>query len=483
MKKIGAVITIVVVLIVVVSGSLVLSGIIPLPNSNSNTTKSSTTSTTTSSSTVGNAKTLNSNVQQKAPNVVSSSVVNSSLGGKWSQKAGASGSTSNLSSASSITSFGLIGPNSSPYRADLSIAVRGIVDAQFNIVTPMTTSTQNFNPSNLTVKQFEANLYEPSGNGFAAIGYIQINNNSSSTYVYNYINSSAHTSYGYSSGSGQKIFLTNGNGYLYQWTQGEFGTNNILWNLSITIGLYGPNLIGIFYFTPDNLSLNHFTNLLNAEISKLSNPSTNLINNVFVNTSEVDNQTNMPFVQEASLLMGISNGTQMFNEFAKAYNLEQSIPTPTEHLLINYTVGNLTLIGLSAFTAGEYNYSSPEGYSGTIPILAIVGIANFSSSKIPSAIFLEFQGWEEMHHGTATNFSNGTITDGNLGSGQYIYGSGPAVTSYYYNGQSYVNTSFGNASLLISYEGSFLTVILYMGHYSLSKNAILKLLSDEYSDL
>ena len=181
MNKIGAIIAIVVVLIVVVSGSLVLSGIIKLPSS------SSSSSTTTSV----NSNTLNSNVQEKAPNVVSSTVVNSSLGGQWTQKAGASGTASNLSSAGTITSFGMIGPSSTPYKADLNVAVRGITNPQFDIITPMTMSTQNFNPSNATIKQFEASLYEPSGNGFAALGYIQFTNSTVASYIYQYMNASA----------------------------------------------------------------------------------------------------------------------------------------------------------------------------------------------------------------------------------------------------------------------------------------------------
>ena len=480
MNKIGAIIAIVVVLIVVVSGSLVLSGIIKLPNSNSNTT----TSTTTPGTNSGTSKTLNSNVQEKAPNVVSSSVVNSSLGGQWSQRAGASGSASNLSSAASITSFGMMGPSSSPYKADLSFAARGIVDPQFNIVTPMTTSTQNFNPSNVTIKQFEANLYEPSGNGFAALGFIQFNNASSASYVYEYMNSSAHNSYNFSSGTNQKIFLTNGVNYLYQWTQGAFGTNNTLWNLSITIGLDGAYMIGIFYFTPDNLSLSHFTSLLNAEISKLSNPSSNIINNVFLTDSQVKTQTNMQFVQEVSLIVGISNGMQMFNEYAKAYNLEQGISTPSEHLLINDTIGNLTLIGLSEYTAGEYNYSSPNGqFTGSIPIMTMVGIANFSNTNIPNTIFVGIDGLASANSAIAANSSTGNINYGNLGSGQYLYIHGYASTSYSYsNGQEQI-MNYGNMSAIFSYDGSFITVILYVGHYALGKTAVLNLLSDEYSNL
>ena len=471
MNKIGAIIAIVVVLIVVVSGSLVLSGIIKLPNSSSNTTTI-------------NSKTLNSNVQQKAPNVVNSSVVNSSLGGQWSQRAGASGSASSLSSAASITSFGMMGPSSSPYKADLSFAVRGIVDPQFNIVTPMTTSTQNFNPSNVIIKQYEANLYEPSGNGFAAIGYIQFNNTTSASYVYAYMNSSAHTSYNYTGGSGNKLFLTNGENYLYQWTQGAFGTNNTLWNLSITIGLDGAYLIGIFYFTPDNLSLSHFTSLLNAEISKLSNPSSNIINNVFLTDSQVETQTNIAFVQEVSVIVGISNGAQMFNEYAKAYNLEQSVSSSGERKIINETIGNLTLIGLSEYTAGEYNYTSPNGQlSGSAPIMAMVGIANFSNTIAPATIFAGISFLASGTSAIAANSSTGSINYDNLGSGEYLYIHETSSISYSNsNGQEQV-LNYGNVSEILSYDGSFITMILYVGHYALSKTAVLNLLSDEYSDL
>ena len=474
MNKIGAIIAIVVVLIVVVSGSLVLSGIIKLPSS------SSSSSTTTSV----NSNTLNSNVQEKAPNVVSSTVVNSSLGGQWTQKAGASGTASNLSSAGSITSFGMIGPSSTPYKADLSVAVRGITNPQFDIITPMTMSTQNFNPSNATIKQFEANLYEPSGNGFAALGYIQFTNSTVASYIYQYMNASAHSSYNYTSGTGQKIFLTNGVNYLYQWTQQAFGTNNILWNLSITVSLDNSYIIGIFYFTPDNLSQGHFTSLLNAEISKLSNPSSNVINNVFLTTAQVDTQTNMNFVQEVSVIVGISNGTQMFNEYANAYNLKQSISSPSEHLLINDTIGNLTLIGFSEYIAGEFNYSSTNGgMSGSMPILTMVGMANFTNTNIPYSIFLGIDSAATQNSQTSANTSTGTISYGNLGSGQYLYIHGPATTTTFYNGQSYQTESFGNASAIFSYDGSFVTVIFYVGHYALSKTAVLNLLSDEYSYL
>ena len=478
MNKIGAIIAIVVVLIVVVSGSLVLSGIIKLPSSSSSSSSSSSTTTSV------NSNTLNSNVQEKAPNVVSSTVVNSSLGGQWTQKAGASGTASNLSSAGTITSFGMIGPSSTPYKADLSVAVRGITNPQFDIITPMTTSTQNFNPSNATIKQFEANLYEPSGNGFAALGYIQFTNSTVASYIYQYMNTSAHRSYNFTSGTGQKIFLTNGVNYLYQWTQQAFGTNNILWNLSITVSLDNSYIIGIFYFTPDNLSLSHFTSLLNAEISKLSNPSSNVINNVFLTTAQVDTQTNMNFVQEVSVIVGISNGTQMFNEYANAYNLKQSISSPSEHLLINDTIGNLTLIGFSEYIAGEFNYSSTNGgMSGSMPILTMVGIANFTNTNIPYSIFLGIDSAATQNSQTSANTSTGTISYGNLGSGQYLYIHGPATTTTFYNGQSYQTESFGNESAIFSYDGSFVTVIFYVGHYALSKTAVLNLLSEEYSYL
>ncbi|MHB1663176.1 MAG: hypothetical protein ACYCSG_05040, partial [Thermoplasmataceae archaeon] len=83
MAKIGVIIAVVVVLIVIVSGSLVLSGIVKLPSASLN---SGTTSSTGTSP-------LSPNVQQKAPNVVSSATVNTSLGGSWDQRAGASGSS------------------------------------------------------------------------------------------------------------------------------------------------------------------------------------------------------------------------------------------------------------------------------------------------------------------------------------------------------------------------------------------------------
>lgn len=476
MNKVGAIIAIVVVLIVVVSGSLVLSGIIKLPSSNTNTTITGPSGTSTS--------TLNSNVQQKAPNVVSVSTVNNSLGGAWTQRAGASGTASNLSSAGSITSFGMVGPSSSPYRADLSVGIRGIVEPQFNIVTPLTTSTQNFNPSNITIKQFEANLYEPSGNGFAAVGYIEFNNSNDASYVYTYMNSSAHTSYNYTIGTGQNIYLTNGQNYIYQWSQSTFGVNNTLWNLSITIGLDGANIIGIFYFTPDNLSISHFTSLLNAEMSKLANPSSNLINNVFITSSQVVTQTNIPFVHDVSVIIGISNGLQMFDEYAKAYNLYQSVSNPSEHLLINDTIGNLTLIGMSEYTAGYYNYSSASGQMiGSVQITTGVAIANFTNTNTPSTIFTGLNYLISEDSQAAANSSTGSINYGNLGSGQYVYIHGPAGNAYTYNGQSYQSVSFGNMSLIFSYDGSFITVIYYVGHYALSKSAVLNLLSDEYSYL
>ncbi len=464
MAKIGVIIAIVVVLIVIVSGSLVLSGLLKFPPNSPN---SGTTTVTGTPAT-------NSNIQQKAPNVVSSTQVNQSLGSGWNQRAGASGSASNLSTATSITTFGLVNPGSNPYKTSLITGIRGMKNTHFSVFTPVTMSTQHLNP-NLTVQQFEANLYEPSGNGFAALGYLQFGSSNNVTQVYQLINYSAHSYYNYSSVSSSKIYLTNGKNYLYQWAQKPFGNNNSLWNLSILIGTDGANLIGVFYFTPDNLSMTHFTSLLNAEITKLSNPSANPINNVFITTSQVDAQTGISFNNTFSALIGINNGTAMFNEYAKAYNIETSSLTPSERLLINDTVGNLTLIGMSEFNAGEYvvNQSTPYGsYSYSMPIETVTAIANFSNTNVPSAIFF---GMTQL----TSNAPKGNVSTGNIGSGQYVYVHGPASTRYVNGVPQYT----GNFSVIFSYQGSFLAAIMYTGHVLMNKTVMLNLLTEEYSYL
>lgn len=481
MAKIGVIIAVVVVLIVIVSGSLVLSGIVKLPSASLNSGTMSVTGTPAT----------NSNVQQKAPNVVSSTQVNQSLGGGWNQKAGASGSSSNLSTAASITSFGLVNPGSNPYEGTLITGINGMRSTHFTAFTPVTMSAQHLNP-NMTVQQFEANLYEPSGNGFAALGYLQLQSSNNVTQVYQYINYSAHASYNYSSGTSSRIFLTNGKDYLYQWAQAPFGDNNSLWNLSILIGTDGTNLIGIFYFTPDNLSTTHFTSLLNAEITKLSNPSTNPINNVFLTTSQIDNQTGLSFKQQFSALVGISNGLAMFNEYNHAYNIVPTYYTsdPTYNTLINDTISNLSLIGIASFSAGSYQkeYTRTYQYGSSTEYFAVdnqtvVGIANFSNAQVPSIIFSAFKLYEKSFLNATDQAKEGiNVSSGNIGNnGQYFSINGPEYPIYNSTGARVLN--IGNASLMFSVYNSFLVFILYTGHNAMGNTAMLNLLTEEYSYL
>ncbi|MHB1663177.1 MAG: hypothetical protein ACYCSG_05045, partial [Thermoplasmataceae archaeon] len=379
----------------------------------------------------------------------------------------------NLSTAASITSFGLVNPGANPYKTSLNIGVQGIKNTDFSLYTPVTMSAQHLNP-NMTVQQFEANLYEPSGNGFAAVGYLQFQSSNNVTQVYQYINYSAHASYNYSSVTSGKIFLTNGNDYLYQWVQAPFGSNNSLWNLSILIGTDGTNLIGIYYFTPDNLSMTHFTSLLNAEITKLSNPSTNPINNVFITASQVDTQTGISFKNSFSALIGINDGMKMFNEYAKAYNIMPSSLSPPDRLLINDTVGNLTLIGMSVFNDGNYSVNGSVGISYTEPIETMTTIANFSNTIVPNTIFIGATGMFGQMLGVKGNSSTG-----NIGNGQYFYAHGPTITTYDNGVPQYI----GNTSVIFSYEGSFLVGIMYSGHLPMSKTVMLNLLTEEYSYL
>ncbi|MHB8360274.1 MAG: hypothetical protein ACYDAO_03285 [Thermoplasmataceae archaeon] len=474
MAKIGTIIAVVVVMVVVVTGSLMFSGIIKIPSLSSSPTTSS-----------GTPSALNPNIQQKAPNVVNSATVNTSLGGSWEQKMGASGSASNFSSATPVMSFGLIGPSAKPYDAVLPAGIPGIENTHMSIYTPLTTSTQNYNPSNITITAFEANLYEPAGTGFAAVGYMQFVNSNNASQVYNYINASAHNSYNISTSA---TILNNGHNYLYQWAKQPFGYKNTMWNLSIVIGLDGTYLIGVFYFTPANLSENHFTKLLSSEITMLSNPASNPINSVFLTTSQVDSQTGISFNNTFKAVIGISNGLQMFNEIINAYNTPSSQSSSSAYrITMNDTLGNLTLVGLSEFLGGSYNVSVNEGngysYNMTQQITTTVGIANFSNTNAPSTVFTTITGFISQFQNDPQLSKTMTTHSGNInpsvGSGQYFYMGGPSNTSFYSNGKQ-VNTTIANDSVIFSYAGSFFSVIFYNGHSAMTWQIMLNLLNEEY---
>lgn len=396
MKKTIAVVSIIVVIVIVIS-LIALSG--NLPGSTGN--KSST-------------------VNKYAPNVVASSDLNASLGGKWSHDGSGYGTSGNVSSFT-----GLLGG-----RGSIGTLGYGV---QYS---PALSSSLTHASSFGNISSFQFSIFSPENSGFAAVGIAtyrsQPEANATFYHVSDNVTASANSSHLIAKGN------VSGHPYVYVWTHAAstyLSPENQ--NMSVLLGVYNANLIGIFYLTPGNLSLSNFTSLYQKQISLLSSVSGTPTTQLFVSAAEMGSYLGGTWESQISLNLEIKNASSIVKEFsgllAKA--------TQAQKALVYQIFGNLSQIAFQGYSSGSHNQS-------------VVAFVKFHNDRLPYSFYLAYL--------TAVASHSSNVTTGNASGAKFIYS------------QLTMPSIFGIAgfsmSLIIAYYNDYLVVAFY--HGSAAKSAL-----------
>lgn len=408
MKKLTAVVAVLVVALVVVSGVFIM-GIVPLP-------KTGSTKTTYSPS----------SPQYNSPNVVSSNNLNTSLGGSWYQTTGTSVLASNSAQAMGIIESKSTSGLSVNYLKSFADPGNTILLSQMPFLSPPTYNS----PSLSGITSLELAIFESKhGKGISSAGYIEEKNQTEVTNIWNTMNSSAKNSSQGNVSTGVAVY---GSPYIYAYTKSYGGLfsgdlNSKSMYMNVIVSNYKTYLIMIFHFSTANVSGSNMTSLLNAELTILANPSSSPTHSIFLNSSQVKNSTG---INEANYLqadINIQNASVLYNQF---FNLTDSGLDPSELSVINDTLANITSVGVSVYGNGTGN-------------VTLIGLASFSNSY-NNTLFSMYLNY--VH-------SESIVLHGKFNGSQYIYIN---QTSQVYFGSGYATD---NSSILFFNYNGYLGVI------------------------
>ena len=396
-KSITAAIAVLVVILVIIVG-LYYAGILKIQNQNNGSSS-------------------------YAPNVVSTSEVSKSLGGTWTRSSSGYGTSGNVSSFFNLLGGGISQP----------ITVMDASAGHSGSPQAIIASAQDQPYENISA--FEFSVYSPNHAGFAAVGYATLKTSSDAsntfTAIYSNVTSSSETGQFTTKGS------VSGNEYVYHWA---YLSNTSLTpsnqNESILIGIYGSSIIGIFYLTPSNLSLDNFTSLYLDQISKMSSITNPASIAVFVSSATVGSNIGGSWQNNIGIDVQIQNATSILHEFFGSLSNSSSL-TKADVNILNQTVGNLSEIGLQAYSYGSMNST-------------VIGFAKFLNDKVPFAIYLAAVAYYQ-------NATNGQISSDNI---SYIYYHS-YIPGYYYNAT--YNYPGQNDSLLFADYNDYVIGLLYSG--------------------
>lgn len=377
-----------------------------------------------------------------APNVVGSSDVSSSLGGTWTQSSAGHGTSGNVSTFFNVLSGGAPG-----------IATIGVNSP--HVASPMTNGTPSqSNPFN-NITSFEFSVYSPDHAGFAAVGYALFNTAANATNVFNYVYSNV------SAQKGNHSYVTKGNAsghdYIYAWNY--LANSNLTPSKqyeSLLVGIYGNAMIGIFYLTPDNLTLSAFKTLYLDQISKMSSTTTIPGISVFVSGSNVSSSIGNHWTSTLGLDVQIHNATSILHEFIGSASGNSNI-TSVDMNLLNQTIGNLSEIAIQGYAAGKSNATS-------------IGFAKFLNDKVP---YLAYSTAEAAIGSNNPNATTGTISSDNV---SYVF-MNLTVKGFYYN--STFNSPGYNQSILVADYNDYIIYLVYQGSASVSQTQFVNLLKAE----
>lgn len=382
----------------------------------------------------------NSTSNSYAPNVVGTSDVNKSLGGGWTMTSSGHGSAGNIN-----TFFNLLSGNTS--------TLSTVTPASTSVASPDALGTSSTNQSAQpfeSISSFEFSVFSPNNTGFATVGYASFGStsNANATFQFIYANvsdsSTANTSVSKGSVSGHE--------YVYA---SAYLTNTTLTpknqSESVLIGIYGNSMIGIFYLTPINETVNSFTNLYLAQISKMSSMIAPTSLSVVVSGKVVSTNIGNNWTSSLGIDIQINNATSILHEFLGSLVGTANF-TKVDSSVLNQTVGNLSEVALQGYYAGSNNATT-------------IGFAKFMNDKVPYLAYTTFEA-------SIANNKNATTGTDSANNASYVY--------YSESLPGYNNTTISkNVSVLFADYNDYVIYIAYVGNSAVTQSQFVGLLTSE----
>jgi hypothetical protein len=432
-NKITAVIAIVIVVLVAGVGALYFSGML-----NFNT------------STAPAAGTLQSTPSQRAPNIVTSSVVSKSLGGHWEMTVGASGSTLNASTF-------LSGQSSVPLveQAQVSPAVVG----QGSVASPF----EYFGVgNNASYNTYQMAVFVPPQTGYALISFAHSNNSKVPGYMVNTIKQELMDHFnGKTSYNSSKLSFDTGvvssSEYVFVSLQDNFFPQAYApgsWYLEGVLANYSSYNIMFLYYTPHFLNVTNFTTLLSNQVSQLKSPSTPGQPSVLITSSELNTMSGINFKAQGVMAINLKDTSKLLNEYINMTGSSNQISN-VNRTILNNTIGDLTGIEAKYWNYGLQNTSE----------IAILG---FSSSSAPKTLF-------DLTMSSAGN----SVISGNYSGWDFAFSNTTLTNPYYYNG-TYTEIPYANQTTMVAFQGEYMLIFeIEQKNGVFNENLVKELLKDE----
>ncbi|MGP6239484.1 hypothetical protein ACNF40_03585 [Cuniculiplasma sp. SKW4] len=439
-NKLTAVLAVVIVILVAGVGVLYFSGMLNF----------NTTTTTTGDS-------LQSTPSERAPNIVTSSVVSKSLGGHWDMTVGASGSTLNASS--------FIGGQSSVPLVEQSqvnpqILTGGLVASPF----------VNFGVgNNASYNSYQMAIFVPPQNGYALISFAHSNNSGTPGFIVNTIRTElmdhfqGKTSYNSSEytfdtgfvSSSEYVFLA----MVYNAFPQEYAKGT--WYLEGVLANYSSYNIMFLYYTPHFLNVTNFTTLLSNQVEQLKSPSTPAQPSVLISSKQLGSVSGIDFNTQGAMAINLNNTQKLLNEYINMTGSSRQISS-SNRTILNNTLGKLSGIEAKYMNAGDQNTSEIAmlGFTSSGPVSAIYDLITANSGQ-SSTVTGNYSGWNFI-------FSNTTLDNYN-----YIYNS----TNDTYQT---IKIPYANQTTFVAFQGKYMLIFEITQKYGVfTENLAKELMQDE----
>ena len=332
MKKAGVAIVVILVIIGIVVGMAYMGGSLKLPGSSTTANKF-------------------------APNVVSSSAVNKSLGGKWNRASSGYGTAGNLSS--------FMGDMSGP-----SMFPSGSNNYMYTPYSQIPAPSQSVYGN---ISSFQFSIFSPTKyHGFASVGIANYRNSADANATFTYVNSKIPDVFVNNTMKVYKGTLSSAP-YIYMWTyHNSSHIDPSHQYISMLMGYKGSSIIVILYMTPINIPMSNFTALYGQQLSLLSSQSTPSVNSIFVSTNDLSTSIGGSWNSVFGINIEINNPQGIINEFSPSLKGQ----TSTVRMLINQTFGNLSQVAVMGYSSGHLNKTA-------------ISFVKFKNSNMPYTLFTD----------------------------------------------------------------------------------------------
>lgn len=366
-----------------------------------------------------------------APNVVTASDLNKSLGGTWTRASSGYGSASNVS-----TVLGLVSTTTPTIAGSSSVHYTPALGVQ----TPNPSAYGN-------IGSFEFSIFSPNHAGFAGVAIANYRTEADANATYAYMAASVTPQ----SNSTSLVALGNASGYDYIYVWAKVDSMNLTpnsQNESLLVGHYLQHLILIFYLTPGNLSQDHFASLYLDQINNLKSTSGLPSNNVLVTASGLGNAIGGTWNSTFMVNLEVANASAILHEFSGTL----TNTTGAQRALVDQILGNLSQVALQSYVSGKSNST-------------VFGFAKFLNDKVPYALYLDVLGLVS---------ALGNSSTGNVSGAQYVYYS-------LYIGKSFFNPTPYSLSILVADYNTYAIMGMYTGTHNVTQSQFASLLQAQIS--